>query len=141
MKNPASKSLTFHLSAFQRSAMIVAACALVLGLVATGLLNVRAQSQSRSAVELARPLPSELQKGASTASQSVIVNWPSEGRKQATYDDYLRSLRGDERMSAKVVPTRGSGDGSPQFIIVIYGGHGQVIACIGRASACKELMA
>ena len=69
------------------------------------------------------------------------MNWPSEGRKQVTYDNYLRSLGGDERMSAKVVPTRGGGDGGPQFVIVIYGGHGQVLVCIGSASACKAVMA
>jgi hypothetical protein len=137
MKNPVSQSLTLRLSTRRRSAIIAAACAvLVLGLAATGLLNVRAQAQSRAAVELGKPAQPA---PAGTASQAVVANWPTDGRKRMTYDDYLLSLRGNERLTTKVI-TGPSENGNPTAVIVFYDKDGKVRLCIGKASACKELM-
>jgi hypothetical protein len=139
MKNPTSKSLRLNASARQRSALMVAVCAIVLGLAAASLPNLRAQSQSRPGTEQVKALSAQQPAVASTASESVIASWPNEGRKRLTYDDYLRSLKGNERLTARVLSTGPSGNGNPQSVIVIYGGDGHIVCCIGRASACKEL--
>lgn len=135
------KSLNPRLFAYRRPALIAAVSAVALGLAVAGLLNARAQSPSRQTAEQARSSAAQPQMVADAAPQAIAVNWPKEARRFANYDDYLLSFRRDDKMYARVVTTRSPENGSPQGIIVIYDGNGHILACIGRAKACKELVA
>jgi hypothetical protein len=138
MKNSNSRHLTSHISVYRRPALGAAILTIMLGLLATNLFNVRAQNQPQTNDRAAQE-SSRLSKQSPLASQPVIANWPNLGRRRTTFDEYLFSFRGNERLSAEVVPVKGEG-GQPTNVIVIYNNDGTVRVCIGKASACKELM-
>lgn len=142
MENPTSKILTTHISAYRRPALIAAILTVLLGLAAANLFSVRAQNQSKASVAPGQEQSSRLPVEARSSSQQVVANWLEQGGRRTTFDEYLYSLKGNERLNAQILPVRGSsgGGGQPTNVIIIYDANGTPRICIGKASACKEAM-